>query len=226
MEELKIVLISDTHGKHSRTEIDIPDGDMIICAGDVCSHGTLYEVERFICWFSSLPHKYKVFIAGNHCWPMQRIPEKVNDLLLKHSKSEIIYLNHNSCEVESIKIFGSPWSPAFYDWAFNYDRKEGEYLWKAIPDDTNILITHGPPYGILDYVEGGSKQSSWNDDDHVGCKALLNRVNQLKDLRLHVFGHIHCGRAVLENGKITFINASVLDEAYQPYTTKAFTYNY
>lgn len=226
MGELKIIAISDTHGKHGRAEIEVPEGDVLIHGGDFTSMGTEYQVELFLRWFDQLPHRYKIVIPGNHDWLCQRKPAKIREMLLGMCKGNVIYLDHTWCNIDGVKIFGSPWTPAFCNWAFNYDRKMGEEVWKDIPDDTNILITHGPPYGIMDYVEGGAKQTSWNDDDHVGCKALLNRVNQLKDLRLHIFGHIHAGRGVLENGKITFINASVLGENYQPYAVKAFEYNY
>lgn len=225
MDGLKIVCISDTHGKHSNDELDLPDADCIIHAGDFTSTGTAYQAELFLSWFDKLPYKKKILCAGNHDWLCQRDPIAFIKLL-HNCNSQIIYLNHSSCNIEGVNIFGSPWTPAFYNWAFNYNREIGEKLWKAIPDNTNILITHGPPYGIHDYVEGAAKQSSWNNDDHVGCKALLERINQLKDLRLHVFGHIHCGRGYLENGKTTFINASVLSEDYQPYAVKGFIHNY
>lgn len=224
MEGPKIICISDTHGKHGRTELDIPNGDILIHAGDFTSMGTKYQTEVFIEWFGLLPHKHKVLIAGNHDWLAQQKPP---ELLYMCQMAGITYLDHKSCEIEGIKIFGSPWTPAFCNWAFNYKRGEQAIkIWNVIPDDTNVLITHGPPYGIHDYVEGGAKQSRWNTEDNVGCKDLLNRINQLKDLRLHVFGHIHCGRGLLDNGRITFINAAVLGEDYQPYTVKAFTYNY
>lgn len=222
MEGLKIVCISDTRGKHNRVEIDVPDGDILLHAGDFSSMGTVYQTKLFIDWFDSLPHRYKVFIAGNHDWIAQNDSIELAAML---ADTNITYLKHQSTVIEGIKIFGSPWQPAFCNWAFNYPREAGEKIWRDIPDDTNILITHGPPFGIHDYVEGGSR-SSWNDSDNVGCKALLNRINQLEHLKLHVFGHIHCGRGYLENGKTTFINASVLTDAYQPYSNKAFIYNY
>lgn len=223
MEGPRIVCISDTHGRHHRAEVDVPDGDIVIHAGDFSSMGTEYQTEVFVDWFKSLPHRHKILICGNHDW----IGEKDGKRLIKMlAGTGISYLCHEPCEIEGIKIFGSPWSPAFHNWAFNYDRMHGEYMWKSIPDDTNILITHGPPFGILDHVPGGARQSSWNTSDHVGCEALLNRINQLEQLRLHVFGHIHCSRGILEVGKKTFINASVLNDGYLPYTEKAFIYNY
>lgn len=217
MEGLKIILISDTHTKH---RIPLPEGDMIIHAGDVCSHGTIYEVEIFLKWFSLLPYKYKIFIAGNHCFPFEREPERVTELLKQYP--DIIYLEESGVEIEGTKIWGSPWTPEFFDWAFNYPREQAAKCWDKIPLDTNILITHGPPYGIMDDV--GSTR--YNPDSHVGCKVLLDKINELKDLRLHVFGHIHCGRGILEVGKTTFCNASILNDDYQYYDSEPFIYNY
>lgn len=217
MEGIKIVLISDTHLKH---KITLPEADCIIHAGDVCSYGTIYEVEVFLKWFSQLPYKYKIFCAGNHCFPFQREKDRVSELLREYP--EVIYLEESSIEIEGIKIWGSPWTPYFFNWAFNYQPEEAYKYWSKIPLDTNILITHGPPYGILDDV-GNTR---YNKDSHVGCPELLLKLKELKDLRLHVFGHIHCGRGILEVGKTTFCNASILNDDYMYYDSTPFIYNY
>lgn len=211
---MKIVCISDTHGQ----PVVVPDGDMVIHAGDVSSEGRVNEVIKFLKWFSGLPHKYKICIAGNHDFLFQRNPLLIKSLLVDYPG--ITYLEQSSCEIEGIKIFGSPWTPKFFNWAFMYARQDANDYWEKIPPDTNILITHGPPYGILDLVD-----NNLNDDKHVGCKSLLRKLDDLPDLKLHVFGHIHSGRGELYNGK-TFINAACLDEDYLPVRVAPFIFNY
>jgi Icc-related predicted phosphoesterase len=217
VEGVKIVLISDTHTKH---RFLVPEGDMVIHAGDVCSYGTLYELKSFLDWFSTLPHKYKIFIAGNHCFPFQKETPEAASLVRDYPG--IIYLEESGVEIEGIKIWGSPWTPYFFNWAFNYQPEDAYKYWEKIPLDINILITHGPPYGILDDV-GNTR---YNPDRHVGCPELLLKINELKDLRLHVFGHIHCGRGILEVGKTTFCNASILNDDYKYYDSTPFICNY
>lgn len=208
---MKIILISDTHGKR----VVPPEGDMIIHGGDLTTVGHSHEVVNFLNWFSNLPHKYKICIGGNHDFLFQRKPNEAKAILKDYPS--VIYLQDSGVEIEGIKIWGSPWTPAFLNWAFMYTSDEGEEIWSKIPDDTNILITHGPPYGIMDLVNGGK---------HVGCHHLLKKLDDLKDLKLHVFGNIHEQRGELYNGKTTFINASVLTDEYTYWNLEPFTFNY
>lgn len=206
---MRIVCISDTH--NCNEQISVPEGDILIHSGDATIKGTDQEVIKFLYWFSSLPHEYKVFIAGNHDWLFQTEARFARTLI---AESKIIYLRDSSTTVDGLAIYGSPWQPRFYDWAFNLNRgPEMAEKWAMIPEDTDILITHGPPHGILDEVEnkfGGS---------HEGCEELRKRVEHIAEggrLRLHVFGHIHSGYGVHEEFGVTFVNASVCDEEYQP----------
>jgi Icc-related predicted phosphoesterase len=180
---------------------DLPGGPMIIHSGDVSSRGRFQETQDFIDWFASLPYAHKVFISGNHDF----IFEKENNLTIPDS---IHYLQDSAVSIEGIKIYGSPWQPWFYNWAFNLPRngKELKAKWDAIPEDTDILVTHGPPFGILDKVARGG--------DHVGCELLIERIREIKP-KISVFGHIHEGHGTLELEGTTFINASMLDHRYE-----------
>jgi Icc-related predicted phosphoesterase len=199
---MTITTISDTHGLHRRIR-NIPMADLLIHAGDVSNFGEEHQVLDFLNWFSNQPHQYKIFIAGNHDFFFERENEKY---IQKHIPQNVIYLNDSGCEIEGIKIYGSPITPEFMDWAFN--RKRGieiEKHWKKIPTDTNILITHGPPFGKLDANINQYK---------TGCEDLLKTVEKIKP-KYHIFGHIHEAYGMLETTKTTYINASILDEHYR-----------
>ena len=205
----RIVCLSDTH--NCIEQIDVPDGDILIHSGDATVQGTDQEVIEFVYWFAKLPHKIKIFVAGNHDWLFQT-DNRYARLLLANSK--MIYLQDSSTEINGLRIYGSPWQPRFFDWAFNLNRgAELAEKWKLIPDDIDILITHGPPNGILDLVP----RKGW--DENTGCEELRKRVEdiaKLGRLKLHVFGHIHCGYGMEQELGLTFVNASTCDEAYQP----------
>ncbi|HEX8289151.1 MAG TPA: metallophosphoesterase, partial [Pyrinomonadaceae bacterium] len=142
----RIVCLSDTHNFNEN--IAVPDGDILIHAGDATVRGTQYEIEMFLSWFYSLPHKNKIFVAGNHDW-LYQTDNHLARLLTADYK--IKYLQDSPCRINNLKIYGSPWQPRFYDWAFNLNRgSEIAEKWKMIPHDTDILVTHGPPFEILD----------------------------------------------------------------------------
>lgn len=203
---MRIVCISDTH--NCNEEIAVPDGDVLIHAGDATTVGSVEQLRAFNRWFAVLPHKHKVFVAGNHDW----LFEKDNDLARRLLDPSIVYLQDSSAEIDGLKIYGSPWQPRFFDWAFNLNRGyELAEKWSLIPDDIDVLITHGPPYGILDLVP----RQGW--DENTGCEELRKRVEQIAAngrLKLHVFGHIHCGYGVHEEFGVKFVNASTCDEQY------------
>ena len=204
---MKIVCLSDTH--NSNSQIEVPDGDLLIHAGDATITGTIDEIVLFNEWFAGLPHKYKIFVAGNHDWLFENNPIPARKIL----SDKIIYLRDSFVEIEGLKIYGSPWQPRFFDWAFNLTRgAELAEKWKLIPDDTDILITHGPPFGILDEVPRRYFV------ENTGCEELRKRVEELRlnKLKLHVFGHIHCGYGRAEKFGVKFINASNCDESYAP----------
>jgi Icc-related predicted phosphoesterase len=225
-----ITLISDTHNKHKQITEDLPGGDILIHAGDISSMGYKHEIEDFCKWFDGLPnYDLKVFIAGNHDWGfmdktqffLERIaviPESTQEILRTYKW--INHLQDNSLQFQigdepKVHIYGSPWQPEFYDWAFNLPR-EGHELknkWDEIPSDVDILITHGPAYGYVDRVLGRT--------EHLGCELLTKRIKEVKP-KIHVCGHIHSGYGYTFDGDTHYINASVLNEQYA-YANKPLT---
>ncbi len=194
---MKFVAISDTHGKYR--QLELPDGDCLIHAGDVSNLGERHEILDFLDWFENLDFKYKVFIAGNHDFYFDGISQETVDKIIPKS---IIYLNDSTVEIEGIKIHGSPIQPWFFDWAFNRQRGEDiDKHWQLIPLDTDILITHGPAYGILDKTLRGEK---------VGCEDLKQRIKKVRPA-YHICGHIHEARGLVQKNETYFINASVVD---------------
>jgi Icc-related predicted phosphoesterase len=202
---MRIVFASDTHSLHDR--LLVPDGDVFVHCGDFTMNGELPDVAEFGRWVGSLPHPHKVVVAGNHDRSFEDdLPAALAALDISHNG--IVYLEDNALAIEGVRFWGSPWQPWFYDWAFNLRRgPEIAAKWELIPDDTDVLVTHGPPVGILDYVPRGQQ--------HVGCTDLLARVAEVKP-RVHAFGHIHEGAGVLERDGTTFVNASICDEKYRP----------
>ena len=195
---MRFVAFSDTHGWHDY--LPVPEGDVLLFGGDMCGRGTLDEVARFARFLEKQPHPHKVIIAGNHDWPFERTPREAREAL-----GEVTYLQDEAVEIEGVRIYGSPWQPEFFQWAFNLPRgKPLRETWAKIPDNTQVLLTHGPPHDILDLT---SRRVA------AGCEALRERVEELPELRAHIFGHIHeaYGRSVL--GKCTFYNASICDLA-------------
>ena len=195
----KIIFISDTHNLHA--QVPVPDGEILIHAGDFTKHGTREEVEEFARWFSGLPHKHKIVIAGNHDFMCEAEPE-LTRIIFK----DVLYLLDEEVVCDGIRIYGSPWQPWFHDWAFNLQRgSEIAQKWALIPSGTDILVTHGPPHGIRDEVIGG---------ELVGCQDLLMRVQEVKP-RFHLFGHIHEGYGVTELEGILYANGSTCDVRYR-----------
>jgi Icc-related predicted phosphoesterase len=214
-----ITLISDTHGKHNEITQDLPGGDLLLHAGDISSMGYQHEVQQFCKWFNNVEkYNHKIFIAGNHDWGFQNNVEKIMEIV--NSYKTVDYIQDETISVgddeKMVNIYGSPWQPEFYNWAFNLPKNGVELAakWDAIPDNTDILITHGPAFGVLDTVAG----KMW---DNLGCQLLTNKIKSIKP-KIHVCGHIHSGYGYYFDGDTHFINASVLNEAYQ-YTNKPIT---
>jgi predicted phosphodiesterase len=200
-QHLKFVTISDTHGKHD--SLSLPVGDVLIHAGDCTSRGSELEVINFLNWFSKQDFEHKILIAGNHDFYFERAPELEIEKIIPQN---IIYLNDSGTIINGLKIWGSPITPWFYNWAFNRHRGAPiQKHWNLIPLDTDILITHGPVFRYLDATTSGH---------NAGCENLLHKVLEIKP-RVHICGHIHEAYGVIENGGIKFINASVLNEKYE-----------
>lgn len=197
---MKIVLISDTHKLHEK--IKLPEGDLIIHAGDVSNRGTYGEILNFLDWFKKLPFKYKVFIAGNHDFMLDQNPPLDNS----NFPDGITYLENSMIEIQRLSIYGSPYTPEFYKWAFMKKRgEEIRKIWDLIPNKVDILVTHGPPYSILDENVEGTM---------CGCEELLKRVKEVQP-KIHVFGHIHESYGTVEEGGTKFFNASIVNDEYR-----------
>lgn len=207
---MRLVCISDTHRYHEKpwedARIKVPDGDLLIHAGDGTYEGKIVETQNFLSWLAAFPHPHKVLIAGNHDWIFQKAPELARSMI----PPGITYLEDDMAEIAGLKIYGSPWTPYFLGWAFNLDRGHRiREKWNKIPRGIDVLVTHGPPMGILDLSYDGT---------HVGCKDLRDIVFRVRP-RIHVFGHIHLsGGRVADIGvpPIRFVNAAVLGEDYKP----------
>jgi len=206
-----LVLISDTHTKHLEIEDQLkliytehPDS-IIVHSGDISYRGRKWEVEEFIEWYSGLPFKNKIMIAGNHDFLFENSPEVAKDILDRIGPG-IIYLNDSGVELEGLKFWGSPVTPWFHNWAFNRVGEKINEHWDLIPVDTNILITHGPPYLTLDATKSGLR---------VGCPELANKIKGLSDLKVHVFGHIHEAEGIVEKNGVIYVNATILDLYYE-----------
>lgn len=205
---MKFVCISDLHGLQKEIDYEIPYGDVLLIAGDITGRGRIEEVELFNDWLKKLPHPYKICIAGNHDWCFEK--EKVKSI---KALTEAVYLEDSFVEINEIKIYGSPWTPKFYNWAFMKKDYNLSKIWRKIPDDTDILLTHGPASNCfcLDFTGGG---------DYAGSKTLYEKKLKLKKLKAHIFGHIHEAYGTtqyVETGEGFFnINASICNLHYQP----------
>jgi Icc-related predicted phosphoesterase len=207
----RITFISDTHTKHDKLNGFLPGGDILLHSGDLTGRGYITEIENFMKWYDNINnYDTKVFIAGNHDFGFQDDNQKLRGLLtgyktIDYLEDELMMVGEDYDNM--IKIWGSPWQPEFHNWAFNLPRGEKiKEKWDMIPVDTDILITHGPPFGKLDYVP--------YDSVNVGCEELMKRVEEIKP-KIHVFGHIHEGYGYVFDGNTHFINAAVLNGRYE-----------
>ena len=214
---MKLVIISDTHEQQEL--IQVPDGDVLIHCGDWTNRGYSFAMEKFLDWFAAQPHQHKMFIAGNHEISLDgRNKKAALEMLCEYTDkdSNLHYLENSSVILDGIKFYGSPATPFFCNWAFNFQRgKDIAIEWAKIPDDVNVLITHGTSYGILDMVV--DDYSNQGRDLHQGCEELAKRIANLKQLKLHCGGHLHTdgGKTVNING-VHYVNASICTEAYKP----------
>lgn len=226
-DKIRFVCISDTHGKIEGSKLHMPQGDVLLHAGDFTQKGHMNEIQKFNSYLGALPYKVKVVIAGNHdltfddniteaslrTFGVQKstVESYLSERGLKSVKQMLtsaIYLEDSLVTVCGIKIYGAPWQPVFCDWGFNLNRGEDILKkWQTIPADLDILMTHGPPVGHGDLTGG---------NNNVGCVELLNTVQKRVKPKFHVFGHIHEGYGVTSDGSTTFINASTCTRRYLP----------
>jgi predicted phosphohydrolase len=205
---MRIVCISDTHLQHGFT---VPHGDVLIHAGDATWQGTLPEIQVFADWFGALPHLFKIFVPGNHDYGFERQAHVAAAMVGPPPLTHV--LMDSGCTISGVRFWGSPWQPEFYNWAFNLPRgPELARHWDMVPDVTDVLITHTPPFGVLDRTAEGER---------VGCvdmRAMLARVRPA----LHVFGHIHAayGSVIVRHADgaspTQCVNAAVCNEHYKP----------
>lgn len=213
---MKACHISDTHDVHRDLDEVVPEGtDILFFTGDLTYKGAEWELnlllEHFLRLKQRVPHI--VGCLGNH-----ELGAEGKEKYWKQQFKDvgIILLDHESVEIEGIKIFGSPYTPWFFDWAFSYHnpkmgtqqsngQKDAMEVWATIPEDTQILLTHGPPECILDLCRNG----------HVGCPVLRNRIEQVASIKYHMFGHIHEGYGMTEVAGVTYSNGSIMDGKYR-----------
>jgi hypothetical protein len=230
-----VTFISDTHGfttklnelinKSLQTE-NVDHGDIIICSGDCMTSGYhTMELTTFLSWFSKLPYTYKVFTPGNHDRYLESIGVDMSksifetpeyfDMGVRYVQNELLELDFDG---EILKLYGTGDQPKFCNWAFNRDSEELIFSYSNIPDGIDILITHCPPFGILDCSHVPNPYRNTTGEEHLGSEELLDRLNTIiNPPKYHVFGHIHGdGGKIIEQSGITFINASVCDESYRP----------
>lgn len=213
---MKIAIFSDTHGYKTT----IPAGiDVAVFAGDFShSGGNPENLENFLKWFEELPCAHKIFIAGNHDRFLENNPALGEKIIKDY---DVIYLQDSGVTINKINFWGSPVQPNFCNWAFN--RKRGAEIkrhWDMIPNDTDVLITHGPPHRILD--------ATW-DGDRPGCRDLYEAVLKVQP-DLHCFGHIHYSYGALklvhDQGNYTYcVNGAIVGENYKP-TNKPIVYDF
>lgn len=208
---IKIAMISDVHNKWHH--LQIPECDILISAGDYSFVGEQSIVREFHKWLNQQPAKEKISVQGNHEVWVQR-----NWHLAKCIAQEqcpgVHFIDEGRVELLGKKIWCSAITPWFHDWAWNRQRGlEIRKHWERIPIDTEILVTHGPPYGILDQVKD---EKSGIMSEPLGCKDLRAQLGYHDDIKLHVFGHIHTGSGEMDFGGIHFVNASIVDEQYRP----------
>lgn len=205
---MEVVCISDTHLRPPLS--GVPDGDVLVHAGDVTMRGNEKEVEEALAWLESLPHPHKILIAGNHDFLFERAPSRAGKILTRHPG--LNYLQDSGITIGGLRFWGTPWQPWFFDWAFNLGRgAEIREKWDLIPDDTDVLIVHGPPLGQLDRNSKG---------DPCGCSDLGDAIRRVGP-RLVVCGHIHEGYGEAEmtatrDTAVHMVNASICDADYEP----------
>lgn len=200
---MKIAAVSDLHGYLP----DIPECDLLLLAGDICpDQGQASWLNReFRNWLGAIPAKEVVLVWGNHDLLAEHKPELIPNDLRCH------ILTDRQIELNGLKIYGSPWQKRFYDWAFNLDEEDLAKKWDLIPDDTDILVLHGPPYEIGDLAWHKIMNPA---GCHAGSPSLLERIKSIKP-KLSVFGHIHSGRGLYDIDGCVAANVTLVDEHYQ-----------
>jgi Icc-related predicted phosphoesterase len=198
---MHLVATSDLHGYLP----EIPACDLILIGGDICPDGTPQMQADWLdtCfrrWLKGIPAKEVVAVAGNHDFLFEQNPEIVPALPWH-------YLQDSGLDIEGVRIWGTPWQPVFFDWAFNQTEPELEKIWKQIPANTDILLLHGPPFRHGDRNTHG---------EHTGSPSLLTRIREVQP-KVVICGHIHESRGQYHIGSSRILNVSQLNVHYQPH---------
>lgn len=209
---MKIAVISDTHGYHRKIK-HMPKADVLVHCGDITNRGEIGILDDFANWMGELSYDHKIFISGNHDLALEREGIQKQELLKLFNECGLIYLQDSGIEINGVYFYGSPYTPLFHNWAWNLPRggKELQNKWEQIPDQTNVLITHGPSYQMLDRAPRGVF-----DYEHVGCELLTNRIWELPKLKAHLYGHIHFDHGQIEEYGLKFVNGAICNEQYKP----------
>ena len=207
---MKIWFISDTHNEHE--QLQVPDVDLVIHCGDESESGNAHlnepEGRNFFEWYSALDIPTKIFVPGNHSRAIEQ------GLIRAENFPKVTFLIHEMTEWNGLKIFGTPFTPVFFDWAYMRERSELDPIWQSIPDAVDILVTHGPPKGVLDVT----RDMDTRQPVQVGSKSLRRHVLERIKPRFHAFGHIHDENGIRNFGTETrdatqFINCSCCNTA-------------
>lgn len=217
---MRIACISDTHGFHRK--IVVPEADVLVHAGDITMNGEPEVMDDFVGWLHAQPHKHKVLVPGNHdfCLDYQhpRRPKWPGHHMTARDSFDAVgvhFLIGRGVTLDGVKFWGGPWVPNLPLWAF----PEGEgKCWKQLPHDVQVLVTHGPVYGIGDRV-GPDHQVQVGFGEHVGSTKLGNQLTYsgaIDSLKAHISGHIHESHGVKVVGTRLFVNAAICTRAYNP----------
>lgn len=213
---MRIVAISDTHSQNPHTKWKIPEGDVLVHAGDGTAVGSEQQVEQLARWLGRLPHPRKLYVPGNHDRLFLTLPLTATGIL---EASGVEVLMDRGVRIDGLLFWGSPWL-AWRGGHMAFERPDVDVARALIPAETHVLITHSPPYGILDYTPIGG-------GDQIGCSSLANHVYYRIRPRVHIFGHCHYsgGREVTldrDPGAVRFINAALVDDFNRPLPREPF----
>ena len=197
---MRIICVSDLHGHFP----SIPDCDLLLLSGDYCpmsKHQHWWYRDKFAIWLNGLSNRMKIIgVAGNHDFIFEEYPHLLPVLNWE-------YLQDSGCEFNGLKFWGTPWTLRFHDWAFNADENELNQKFGLIPDDTDIIITHGPPLGYGDFSQYGKER--------IGSKYLYDKIVRIQP-KLVVYGHNHDGYGRYQIGNTVCLNCALVNDAYKP----------
>ena len=199
---MRILCTSDLHGQWGF--LQMPEADVLVIAGDLTTFGRLDEVVKFNEALLHYPIPTKIVIAGNHDWAFYNDTSKG---MARRLITNAHYLEDSGVVLDGVKFWGSPWTPQLYDWAFMLPRWNMFKKWDLIPNDTDVLITHGPP--------AGQRDSAYQSPEPFGCEALRDAVQRVRP-KLHIFGHVHEAYGTSFNEHTGFVNCCRCNRAYNP----------